>query len=122
MPASSPPLPEPAAVAVVPFEQAREWAGRNVTVAGTLAYVVNNGKHVLLAFSRPHQGTFKVLIRRADWSRFSGHPEKLFQAGQRVEVSGLVQWYQGDPVIFVTSPDAIRISPVLGQPQAQGQR
>lgn len=36
-----------------------------VTVTGTLQYVFNNDKEVLLGFSNPHRGDFKVLIRQA---------------------------------------------------------
>ncbi len=111
--AASPPPPpaDPAPVAVIPFEKARQWAGRRVTVTGTIAYVVNNGKHVMLAFTRPHQGSFKILIKAEEWWRFRRRPDEFYHAGQHVEVSGAIAWYQGDPVIFATRPEDIRIQP-----------
>lgn len=104
----APPTPGDATpVTTVPYTEARLWAGRTVTVTGTLRYVFNNGKQVLLGFEHPHQGAFKALIRRADWSRFAAAPEILYRPGEHVAVVGVITWYQGDPVIYVTSPEQI---------------
>ncbi|MDW8145948.1 MAG: PQQ-binding-like beta-propeller repeat protein [Roseiflexaceae bacterium] len=105
------PLPPPAAQpeAVIPHTAAREWDGRTVVVTGTLQYVFNNGKQVLLGFSRPHQGSFKALIRQEDWVRFDGRPEMRYRVGQAVRVRGVIQWYQGDPAIYVTTPEQIEV-------------
>jgi len=118
--AASPETYQPIAsspAAVIPYTQARVWAGRTVTVTGTLRYVFNNGKQVLLGFSDPHQGSFKAIIRQADWASFGGPPERLYRAGQRVEVVGRIAWYQGDPAVYVTAPEQIR---VLGSEQKGG--
>jgi hypothetical protein len=118
--AASPETYQPIAsspAAVIPHTQARQWAGQTVTVTGTLRYVFNNGKQVLLGFSDPHQGSFKAIIRQADWASFGGPPERLYRAGQRVEVVGRIAWYQGDPAVYVTAPEQIR---VLGSEQKGG--
>jgi hypothetical protein len=118
--AASPETYQPIAsspAAVIPHTQARVWAGRTVTVTGTLRYVFNNGKQVLLGFSDPHQGSFKAIIRQADWASFGGPPERLYRAGQQVEVVGRIAWYQGDPAVYVTAPEQIR---VLGPEQKGG--
>ncbi|MDW8099202.1 MAG: pyrrolo-quinoline quinone, partial [Anaerolineae bacterium] len=107
-PALPPDLPEDAPVAAIPHAAARAWAGRTVTITGTLHYVFNNGKQVLLGFDYPHQGAFKVIIRRADWSRFGSAPERMYHVGQRMAVTGTISWYQGDPAIYVTAPEQIR--------------
>jgi outer membrane protein assembly factor BamB len=104
-----PSLPDPQPVATIPYTEARAWEGRMVTVTGTLRYIFNNGKHVLLGFSNPHQGSFKALIRKADWERFGGRPEARYQVGQEVRVRGVIAWYQGDPAIFVTTPEQIEV-------------
>jgi hypothetical protein len=96
--------------AVIPYTQAHQWAGRTVTVTGALHYIFNNGKQVLLGFSYPHQGTFKAIIRHPDWERFGGQPEQRYQVGQRVRVTGIIQWYQGDPAIYVIAPEQIQPS------------
>lgn len=94
---------------VIPHTATREWAGHTATVTGTLQYVVNNGKQVLLGFSNPHQGTFKAIIRKAYWSQFSVPPEQMYHVGQQVAIVGQISWYQGDPAIFVTTPTQIQI-------------
>jgi len=104
-----PPPPEAQPAAVIPYTEARAWEGRTVTVTGTLRYVFNNGKYVLLGFSHPHQGSFKALIRKADWERFGGRPEERYQVGQEVRVRGVIAWYQGDPAIVVTTPEQIEV-------------
>ena len=104
-----PSLPDLQPVATIPYTEARAWEGRMVTVTGTLRYIFNNGKHVLLGFSNPHQGSFKVLIRKADWERFGGRPEARYQVGQEVRVRGVIAWYQGDPAIFAVTPEQIEV-------------
>jgi hypothetical protein len=108
---ATPTLPTPSTTtppAILSPTQARAWAGHRATVAGTLRYVFNNGKHVLLGFAYPHQGTFKIIIRREAWQNFAAPPERLYRVSQVVAVSGTIQWYQGDPAIFVTTPEQIQ--------------
>ena len=100
--------PDSAPVAQIDHTQARAWAGRMVTVTGTLRYVFNNGKQVLLGFSNPHQGSFKAIIAREHWANFPAPPEQRYRVGQRVAIVGVVGWYQGDPAIRVTAPAQIR--------------
>ncbi len=101
------PSPDPEPIATIFYSEARAWAGHHVTVVGTLQHVVNNGKHVLLGFASPHQGSFKAIIRRQDWPKFAPQPDILYQEGQTVQITGVIRWYQGDPAIFVTAPDQI---------------
>ncbi len=112
----SPDPPDPFPVATIDYAEARAWAGRAVTVTGTIQYVFNNGKEVLLGFAYPHQGSFKIMIRQPAWEHFTAPPEQIYQTGQSVQVSGVIQWYQGDPVIFVTDPVQIRLARPLGSP------
>ncbi|MCX7609815.1 MAG: PQQ-binding-like beta-propeller repeat protein [Anaerolineales bacterium] len=94
-------------VAVIPYTEARRWDGQMVTVWGTIQYVFNNGKYVLLGFAHPHQGAFKALILKSAWSNFSAAPETLYEVGQTVSVTGTISWYQGDPAIYVLEPGQI---------------
>lgn len=96
-------------IAVIPYTEAHLWDGQMVMVTGTIRYVFNNGKYVLLGFAFPHQGVFKALIPQAAWSSFPETPERLYRLGQNVAVSGKVSWYQGDPAIYVTSPEQVTI-------------
>ncbi|MFN3706117.1 MAG: pyrrolo-quinoline quinone, partial [Thermoflexales bacterium] len=103
------PTPDPAPVAQIDHAQARAWAGRMVTVTGTLRYVFNNGKQVLLGFSNPHQGSFKAIIAREHWANFPAPPEQRYRVGQRVAIVGVVGWYQGDPAIRVSQPSQLSV-------------
>jgi outer membrane protein assembly factor BamB len=107
--APSPPPADATPVATIPHTEARAWDGRMVVVTGTLHYVFNNGKQVLLGFANPHTGAFKAIIRRADWARFDVPPEQRYRVGQQVAVVGTIAWYQGDPAIYVTGPEQIRV-------------
>jgi len=69
----------------------------------------NNGKAVLLGFENPHEGAFKAMILKADWANFSAQPDGLYGPGQTIRVHGLIDWYQGDPVIYVHTPDQIEV-------------
>lgn len=104
---ATPEPPQPVEPVVIPHSQVREWAGRLAAVEGTLRYVFNNGKHVLLGFAHPHQGAFKVLIRKEHWPAFGGSPEERYQVGDHVRVTGLIEWYQGDPAIYAATPAQI---------------
>lgn len=97
-----PRLPE--SPVVIPHSVARRFDGRLASVSGTLRYAINNGKHVLLAFSRPHQGTFKAIIRSEHWSKFPDLPDRLYRPGQPLTIFGRIEWYQGDPAIYVKDP------------------
>ena len=93
----------------IPFTEARQYAGSIAVVQGEFKYEFNNGKELLLGFQYPHQGAFKALILAGDWKNFSRPPDTLYATGQAVRVQGLIEWYQGDPVIYVRGPDQIQI-------------
>jgi hypothetical protein len=94
---------------VIDYTLARAYAGRTVTVEGVLREVFNNGKAVYLGYHAPHRGHFLVRILKADWPNFERSPEQLYAPGQRVQVTGSIEWYQGDPVIYVRNPAQIRV-------------
>ncbi len=100
-----------AAVTIVDYTMAAQYAGQTVTVEGTLQDVFNNGKAVYLGFRKPHSGAFLVRIMQPAWVNFSLQPETLYAPGQRVQVTGTIGWYQGDPVMYVTRPDQIHLMP-----------
>lgn len=106
MPAASRPVP------VISAVDARAYAGSIVVVEGVLQEILNNGKAVYLAFHKPHNGYFVVRILKKDWHNFKISPDRLFVAGERVQITGLIEWYQGDPVIYVDEPSQIRLAPV----------
>ncbi len=95
--------------AAISYTQAQQYAGQEVTVEGTIRYIFNNGLAVLLGFEHPHQGVFKVRILKEDWDNFEALPETIYQEGQQVRVAGKIEWYQGDPVIYVHNPSQVEI-------------
>ncbi|HAD06768.1 MAG TPA: pyrrolo-quinoline quinone [Anaerolineaceae bacterium] len=103
------PTPAPVLSEPIPYERAAEYAGWQASVEGQLVRVFNNGKAVYLSFIEPHQRQFVVRILKENWDAFPQPPESLYHAGQRVRVSGLIEWYQGGPVIYVSSPEQIFI-------------
>ncbi|HRF48960.1 MAG TPA: PQQ-binding-like beta-propeller repeat protein [Anaerolineales bacterium] len=93
--------------AIVPYTDAAAYAGQTRTVEGVLEDVFNNGKAVYLGFKAPHHGVFVVRILNEAWGNFAASPETLYSIGQTVRVTGLIEWYQGDPVIYVVDPKQI---------------
>ncbi len=106
----------PAESPLVRLHEAAVHSGRHADLEGTLRYVHNNGKAMLLGFDDPHAGTFKVMIRKSDWSSFPGLDGRmgrnvagLYREGMTVRASGVIEWYQGDPVIYARSPAQILV-------------
>jgi outer membrane protein assembly factor BamB len=113
LPAAPPSTPEPihgpANLPVVAAADAQAYARQVVTVEGTLQEVFNNGKAVYLGFHKPHAGHFLAKVGQQAWATFPAPPETLFAAGDRVQISGRIGWYQRDPVIEVSNPAQIRL-------------
>jgi outer membrane protein assembly factor BamB len=108
--------PRPAGRVLRP-EEAAAFAGTEAAVEGTVRYVFNNGKTVLLGFQHPHQGAFKVQIPRSAWERFGPefgrrwgrNRETLVREGLQVRVRGRIGWYQGDPAIYLERPGDLTV-------------
>ena len=103
----------------ISYLQARDYAGQDATVTGRVQYVFNNGKTVLLGFQRPHAGFFKVQIPKDAWPAFVGAGLNtrmgrdlagLYREGQDIRVTGRIEWYQGDPAIYVRTPGQIGLT------------
>ena len=100
--------------AVISYLDAADYAGQVATVEGTIRYIFNNGKTVLLGFENPHFGYFKVQIPKDSWGNFPSlgaemgrDGAKLYAEGQTIRVTGTIQWYQGDPAIYARQPSQI---------------
>lgn len=92
-------------------DYAWNYAGRVVTVEGILKMVFNNQiSKACLCFKSPHLGGFKGLILKEHWVNFPQNaPEKLYSVGQKVQITGKITWYQGDPVIYIEKPEQVKI-------------
>jgi outer membrane protein assembly factor BamB len=101
--------PAPVLDSPIPYTQALQNAGSVAEVQGQIKYIFNNGKDVLLGFQNPHQGAFAALIMASDWKNFSEMPDNFYKIGQTISVQGLIDWYEGDPVIYVHGPSQIQV-------------
>lgn len=91
----------------IAYTEAHVYAGQTVIVTGTIRDILNNGQAVYVGFTRPHKGAFKIRILREYWENFDTTPDGQYTVGESIQVRGTIDWYQGDPVIYVTSPDQI---------------
>jgi len=94
---------------VISYEKARKYVGKEKTVEGEVKEVLNNRKAVYLGFKKPHNGEFVVKIMSEGWSNFPDIPDKIYNEGQKIRVTGKIEWYQGDPVIYVKEPSQIKV-------------
>lgn len=103
--------------------EAPRYRGAHVAVEGTVRYVFNNGKTVLLGFRYPHQGFLKVQIPRSAWGRFGAgfgarmgrDLETFVREGDSVRVRGRIEAYQGDPAIYVRRPEDVEVIRTVAQ-------
>ena len=80
-----------------------------VIIEGVIKYNFNSGKQTILSFHDHHKGYFKVLIRQKDYPAFQKLPDEFYKKEQKIRVTGLLDWYQGDRTIFVTTPAQIEL-------------
>jgi DNA/RNA endonuclease YhcR with UshA esterase domain len=99
---------------VIPFDEAADFIGEEVTVEGRIVRTHNSGSTVFLNFA-PDFETFTAVIFSDDWVKFPTPPEKLFY-GQLVRVAGVVELYEGAPEIIIREPWQIEVALTLGQP------
>jgi len=99
--------------AVIPFEEAADHIGEEKTVVGEIRSICNNGKAVYLGFRNPHHGVLVVRIMKPHWDAFPQPPDRWYRVGDVIQVTGRIQWYQNDPVIYVTEPGQIRVIPQI---------
>ena len=96
-------------------EDAAKFIGQQKTVCGTVAsahHAVLTGVDNVPTFLHlnkpyPHQ-VFTVLIGGLDRGKFEKPPETLY-SGKEICVTGMIQSYQGRPVIVVKDPGQIKV-------------
>ena len=81
----------------------------DLVIEVVIKYNFNSGKQTILSFHDNHKGYFKVLIKQKYYPAFSALPDVLYKKEQKIRVTGLLEWYQGDRTIFVTTPNQIEI-------------
>ena len=115
VPTASTPTSEPAADTVVSdgetivsWQDTVNYEGQTVTVKGIVVDTYNSGKVVFLNFDENYEKTFKVVIFPDAWPLFPAPPDEFFR-DKTVQVTGLVEMYQGAPEIIIEQPDQIEI-------------
>jgi DNA/RNA endonuclease YhcR with UshA esterase domain len=91
---------------LVSWEEAANYVGQTITVAGTVVDTYNSGKVVFLNFGQDYRNSFKIVIFPDAWDKFPAPPEIYYQH-QAVQVTGQVEIYQNSPEIVVDQPDQI---------------
>jgi hypothetical protein len=108
-----PPAPE-----VIPYTSAGNYIGETVMVEGTIVDVFDNRKATYITFSKPHKGSFIVRFINDARKKHKDVILDKFKPGMVVRVRGTINQYQGDPVIYPESPDAITINESGAKPSA----
>jgi DNA/RNA endonuclease YhcR with UshA esterase domain len=93
---------------VISWEEAADYEGQTVTIAGHIVDTYNSGKVVFLNFDKDFSETFKVVIFPDAWPLFPAPPEDYYR-DKTIQVTGQVEMYQNAPEIIVERPDQIEI-------------
>ena len=94
--------------ALISWQEAENYYGQTVTVAGEVVATRNTGKACFLNFHRDWKRTFTAVIFAGNFGRFPSPPEDLY-LGHEVRVTGRVREYRGKPEIVVDAPSQIHI-------------
>lgn len=88
-----------------------KFINQQIIFSGRLVKVIDNGSALYLDFGTPHQrtGILRGRIWKKDWQNFSSSPSGLMKAGDKVKISGLVEWYQADTIIDIKGPSQIEV-------------
>jgi DNA/RNA endonuclease YhcR with UshA esterase domain/HKD family nuclease len=108
VPSSPTPAPAPAADAPVPWQDAGDYVGQKVTVAGEVVRSYNSGKVVFLNFDEDWRGKFSVVIFASDFDNFPQPPEEMY-LHKAIHATGKIKEYKGAPEMIVESPEQIEI-------------
>ena len=95
---------------VIETYEAWMHVGEVKTIIGGIRYIENNKKDLCIGFRNPHQGDLAILIKKEGWTNFPMSPEKMYKLGQKIQATGKIVWYQGDPVIYVSYPSEIVVN------------
>ena len=98
----------PAEGTIISWEEAADYEGQTVTVAGHIVDTYNSGKVVFLNFDQDFTDTFKVVIFPDAWPLFPAPPEDYYR-DKTIQVTGQVKMYQNAPEVIVERPDQIEI-------------
>jgi DNA/RNA endonuclease YhcR with UshA esterase domain len=93
---------------VIPWQQAGDHVGAEVTVEGDIVRTRDTGSVNYLNFDENYGGKLSIVIFSKDAAKFPGPPAEIY-LNQRVRVTGAVKEYQGAPEIVVDNPAQIEV-------------
>ncbi len=93
---------------VVPWKDAAQYVGQQITVQGEIVRTYDSGKVTFLNFDNDYRNTLTIVIFPSLYDAFPEPPAAHFE-GKTVEVTGVVKMYEGAPEIVIEDPAQIRI-------------
>jgi len=90
------------------WEAAREHMGEEVVVVGRCIDSRTNSRGIVLYFDLPRNKSLKLFVRRESLERFQTAPDSAYP-GRWVAARGLIDEFNGEPELVLTSPDQIRV-------------
>ncbi|HEV7732081.1 MAG TPA: hypothetical protein VGR62_07960 [Candidatus Binatia bacterium] len=96
------------AAVTVPWQQAPEHVGQQVTVEGDVAAARLEGPTCVIEFSTTDTKAFRVVLLVPLITDLPKQPERLY-AGKRIRASGTVRRFAGRAEMILRTPDAIEV-------------
>lgn len=97
-------------VSIIPWHEAGNYIGKQVTVEGKIVDTHNTGRVCFLNFSRDRKSGFYAIIFQDALDDFGAPPEKHFM-GKTIRVTGEVATRDGRPQIQVRNSSQISMAP-----------
>ena len=86
---------------IIQWNEAHNYYGQHVTVAGKIVSTYNSGKGCFLNFHPDYKRYFTAVIFKSAFDRFPANPEDFYY-GKKVHITGTIQKYEGKPEIIVS--------------------
>jgi DNA/RNA endonuclease YhcR with UshA esterase domain len=96
---------------VVPWNEAHQHMGKNITIEGTVVSTRNIGSVCFLNFDKNWQGKFYIAIVEPSAMTAWGKPPQEYFLNQKIRVTGQVSLYQDRPQMRITKAEQITIAP-----------
>lgn len=102
----APPIEPEDIPAIVPWTEAAQYLGHNITVEGVIVRVGESGSINFLNFAQDYRGKFYMVLFDDLADTLPGSVQETFE-GKTVRVRGLVEPHRGTPQLKITSMDQV---------------
>jgi DNA/RNA endonuclease YhcR with UshA esterase domain len=96
---------------IIPVDSASAFIGQYKTVEGTVVDVFDNKKAIYITFSKPHTGKLLVRIKGRPYQSLKNDIFEKIKPNEVIRVTGRIDMYRGDPVIYVENLNQIKKPP-----------